>query len=207
MRKSMSKQQFNGQKSLSASVSARHSQLRDITLIALFTALISVCSIISITIPPAVPFTLQTLAVFLTGGILGMKRSMLSVLIYILIGSAGLPVFSQFKSGFATLLGPTGGYIIGFIATAFIVGLFRDKLGSRLWVGIVSMLLGLIACYVFGTAWFIIVWNSTNGGMELTKALELCVFPFLIFDGVKIIVAAVVSNRINRIKEIQRIIG
>lgn len=167
-------------------------------MIALFTALIAVCTMVTIPIPP-VPFTLQTLAVFLAGGLLGAKRGTISVFIYILLGTIGIPVFANFKGGFSALIGPTGGYIIGFLATALIVGLAYDKFGSKLWVMAVSMAIGLLACYIFGTVWFIIVYNQTKGGMDLLKALSICVTPFLAFDAVKIIVAAIVCNRLHKL--------
>jgi len=181
--------------------SKRKQTILDMVLIALFAAIIAVCAQITIPVPP-VPFTLQTLAVFLAGGLLGMKRGFFSVLIYILLGAVGVPVFAGFKGGFAALIGPTGGYIIGFIATVLIVGFFYDKFGSKLWITAVAMLVGLLACYVFGTAWFLIVYNQTKGGMDLLKALSLCVTPFLLFDAVKIAVAAILCNRLHKLIKI-----
>ncbi len=175
-----------------------HQGVVDMVMIALFTALIAVCTMVTIPIPP-VPFTLQTLAVFLAGGLLGTKRGTISVFIYILLGTIGIPVFANFKGGFSALIGPTGGYIIGFLATALIVGLAYDKFGSKLWVMAVSMAIGLLACYIFGTVWFIIVYNQTKGGMDLLKALSICVTPFLAFDAVKIVVAAIVCNRLRKL--------
>ena len=178
----------------------QNTQLRDMALISLFAALIAVCSMI--TIPTTVPFTLQTLAVYLAGSILGLKRGTASVLVYILLGAVGLPVFSQFKSGISAVIGPTGGYIIGFIATVIIIGFFRDRFGPKLWINIISMVLGSIACYVFGTIWFIIVFNQNTGGMDLIKALHICVVPFLLFDACKIAAAAFIANRISAIVKI-----
>ncbi len=171
---------------------------RDMVIIALFTALMAVCAQITIPVKP-VPFTLQTLAMFLAGSLLGAKRGAISILIYILLGTAGVPVFSEFKSGIAALIGPTGGYIIGFIVTVVIVGLAKDKLGSALWITALAMVVGLLGCYIFGTVWFVVVFNQTKGNMDLLKALSLCVFPFLLFDAVKIAAAAVLSNRLNKL--------
>ena len=197
-REKMNKPTENKQTSaVSKSRRKSSSQLRDMVLISLFAALIAVCS--QITIPTTVPFTLQTLAIFITGNVLGLKRGTASILVYILLGAVGLPVFAQFKSGFSALIGPTGGYIIGFIATIVIVGFFRDRFGSKLIINIIAMLLGCIACYIFGTIWFIIVYNQTTGGMDLLKALHICVIPFLLFDACKIGAAAIISNRINAI--------
>ena len=111
----------------------------DMAYIGMFTALITVCSWISI--PTTIPFTLQTFAVFLTVALIGTKRSFISVIIYILLGAVGLPVFSGFKGGVGALLGPTGGYIIGFLFTALITGLILDKIGKKIWIEAVAMIL------------------------------------------------------------------
>ena len=178
-----------------------HQGVVDMVMIALFTALIAVCTMVTIPIPP-VPFTLQTLAVFLAGGLLGAKRGTISVFIYILLGTIGIPVFANFKGGFSALIGPTGGYIIGFLATALIVGLAYDKFGSKLWITAVGMTIGLLVCYIFGTMWFVIMYNNTKGGMSIMKAVHICVIPFLLFDAIKIAVATILSNRLNKLLRI-----
>ncbi len=176
---------------------------KDIVLIAMFTALMAICAQITIPMPPPfVPFTLQTLAVFLAGSFLGMKRSIISITAYLLLGLVGVPVFAQFKGGLGALLGPTGGFIIGFVATAAIVGFFHDKWGDKIWVMVVAMALGLLACYLFGTVWFVILYNQSKGGMDLWKALSICVIPFLLFDAVKIIVASILSSRVHKIAKL-----
>lgn len=163
----------------------------DIVYIGLFAALIAVCAWISI--PLTVSFTLQTCAVCLTAGLLGWKRGTLTVLVYILLGMVGLPVFTGFKSGIAAVTGPTGGYIVGFIFTALIVGLAADRLGKRLWVNILFMAIGILVCYLFGTVWFMIAYKVT-----FVSALTTCVIPFLIPDAVKIAVAAILVNRLKK---------
>ena len=168
----------------------------DMAYIGMFTALITVCSWISI--PTTIPFTLQTFAVFLTVALIGTKRSFISVIIYILLGAVGLPVFSGFKGGVGALLGPTGGYIIGFLFTALITGLILDKIGKKIWIEAVAMILGLIVCYAFGTAWFITVYNKGNEAIGLMTALSWCVIPYLIPDGVKIALAILIEKRIGK---------
>jgi biotin transport system substrate-specific component len=126
--------------------------VRDMALIAIFTAMMTVCSWISV--PLTVPMTLQTFAVFLTAGLLGRRRGVLTVVLYILLGTFGLPVFAGFKGGPGALLGTTGGYITGFVFTALIVGLTVDRRGRSVPVLAASMALGLLVCYAFGTAWF-----------------------------------------------------
>ena len=169
---------------------------RDLVLIALFAALIALCA--WITIPSFVPFTMQTFAVFMAASLLGGKRGTLAVLVYILLGAVGLPVFSGFNSGLGYLAGKTGGYIIGFIALALTMwGV--TKIGGRGWVvrGI-GMVAGLLVCYAFGTAWFMNVYIRTSGPVTLMTVLSWCVIPYIIPDLIKIALALYLSNRIKR---------
>ena len=122
----------------------------DMVYIGLMACLMTICSWISI--PTVVPFTLQTMGVFLAVGLLGGKRGSLAVLVYILLGAVGLPVFSGFKGGIGALLGTTGGYIVGFLASALVMWAMEKAFGKAKWVLPVSMVLGLIACYAIGTA-------------------------------------------------------
>ena len=172
-----------------------NSKITDMVYIGLSAAIIAVCSWISI--PLTVPITLQTMGVVLISGLFGAKRGTLSTLLYILIGAIGVPVFSGFKSGFGVLLGSTGGYIIGFIFTALIVGIVSDKT-NKLWALILSMVVGIIVCYAFGTAWFAVVYAKTNEPASLATILGWCVIPFLIPDAVKIALAAVLTNRLKK---------
>ena len=167
----------------------------DMAVIALSTAMITVCAWISI--PTVVPFTLQTFAMFMAGGLLGAKKGTLSVIVYLAIGLAGLPVFAQFSGGPGVLFGITGGYMIGFVFTALTVGLMCDKLGRKLWALAVSMVLGLAVCYIFGTAWYLAVVYGTEINIEkILSAISLCIVPYLPFDALKIALAAILVNRI-----------
>ncbi len=177
----------------------RHSAILNLVYIAMSTAIITVCSQISIPLKIIVPFTLQTFAVFVIAALLGWKRGMISVVVYILLGLIGVPVFAQFSAGISTLLSPTGGYIIGFLFTAFIVGIMTDKLGKKVWVLTVSMVIGLLICYAFGTAWFIMIYNIRGDAMDLATSLSYCVYPFLIADALKIAVATVIVNRLDKV--------
>ena len=168
--------------------------VRDIAYIALFIALIALCS--WITIPLTVPITLQTFAVFVTVGLLGWRRGFLAVLLYLLLGAIGIPVFSGFSGGAGVLLGATGGYLIGFLFTALLTGLLIDRFGRRVFVMAVAMLAGLLVCYAFGTVWFMVVYASTSGAVGLGMALSWCVVPFLIPDAVKIALAILTVNRL-----------
>lgn len=172
-----------------------NSKVTDIVYIGLSAAIIAVCSWISI--PLTVPITLQTMGVVLISGLFGAKRGTFSTLLYILIGAIGVPVFSGFKSGFGVLLGSTGGYIIGFIFTALIVGIVSDKT-NKLWALVLSMIVGILVCYAFGTAWFAVVYAKTNEPASLATILGWCVIPFLLPDAVKIALAAVLTNRLKK---------
>ena len=169
---------------------------REIAYIGLCTALIAVCSWISI--PLTVPITLQTFAIFLTVALLGLKNGTITVLVYILLGAIGLPVFSGFKSGAAVLLGTTGGYIIGFLFSAIVVGLILKFFGKSTLVMFISMIIGLIVCYIFGTIWFMIVYMKNTGDIGLVSVLSWCVIPFIIPDIIKIILAIILYKLLSK---------
>lgn len=170
--------------------------VKDMAYIGLMAAVIAVCSMI--TIPGTVPFTLQTFAVFASLGLLGGKRGTLSVIVYILLGAVGLPVFAGFKGGLGVLFGMTGGYIIGFVASGLIYCAFTALWGNKLPVTVGAMLTGLIACYAIGTAWFMVVYSGTKGSIDLMGALGMCVFPFVIPDLVKTALAVVFDRLLLR---------
>lgn len=176
---------------------AKHrSATYDIVYVAQFAVLITVCSWISI--QTTIPFTLQTMGVFLAVNILGGRRGTLSVLVYILLGAIGIPVFSGFTGGIGILLGNTGGYIIGFLFSALAMWGIEYLFGNGRIVQLVSMLIGLFICYAFGTAWFMVVYTSANEPVSLAVVLGWCVFPFIIPDLVKIAVALIIGPRIRR---------
>ena len=166
----------------------------DMVYIALFAVLIAVGSWISI--PSAVPFTLQTLAVFCSAGLLGGKRAMLSIVVYIVLGAVGLPVFSGFNGGIGFLFGVTGGYIIGFILLALVYRVITELFGKKTVVSVAAMLSGLLACYALGTAWFMAVYAKTSGPIGLTTALGWCVIPFVIPDIIKLALAMALTKRL-----------
>ncbi len=168
----------------------------DLAYIAVCAALIAVCSWIQI--PTVVPFTLQTFAVFLALYFLGGKKGTLSVFIYIMLGLIGLPVFSGFKGGPAALFGMTGGYIMGFMLQAAIFWLFENIFGRKIWSEMLSLFLGLAACYAFGTAWFMFMWSGENGPISLMTALGLCVFPFVLIDIAKLLAAVTLGKILRR---------
>ena len=168
----------------------------DMAYIGLFAVVIAICSWISI--PTVVPFTLQTFAVFLAVAVLGGKRGTLAVIVYVLLGAVGLPVFSGFKGGIGVLLNTTGGYIIGFVFSALVMWAFEKSFGKKTWALILSMVLALAVCYAFGTVWFMIVYAKNVGAVGLSAVLGWCVIPFIIPDLAKITLAFILSNRISK---------
>lgn len=168
----------------------------DLAYTALFTVLLAVCA--WITVPLTVPFTLQTFGVFAALGVLGGRRGTHAVAAYLLLGLAGLPVFSGFRGGPGVLLGTTGGYILGFLASALLYWAVTARFGTRPGVMAAAMVLGLVVCYGFGTAWFLAAYARTTGPMGLWTALGLCVFPFIVPDLAKLALALALSRRLAR---------
>ena len=170
-------------------------QVTDLAYIAMGASLIAICSWISI--PTTVPFTLQTFAVFFVLLLLGGERGTLAALVYVLLGAVGVPVFSGFSGGIGVLLGNTGGYILGFLFAGLIYMLFMKIFKKNIYIKIAALVLGLLVCYVFGTAWFMYVYMQNTGEIGLIAVLNLCVFPFIIPDLVKMAIAVVIAKRIG----------
>lgn len=175
------------------------SAVYDITVTAVFAALIAVCSWITIPIGE-VPFTMQTFAVCCAAGLLGAKRGVTATLIYIILGAVGVPVFSGFRGGIGVIMGTTGGYIIGFLLTALCTGIFSDKFNKKLPALISGMVLGTLLCYTLGTAWYMVVYTAKTGAVGVSAVLMNCVVPFIIPDAAKISVAAFAVSRLKNIK-------
>lgn len=173
-----------------------HSKTLSMTYMAIFAALIAICSWISI--PASVPFTMQTFAIFLTCGLLGGKRSTIAVLVYLLLGAIGLPVFAGFSGGLGALFGMTGGYLIGFVFIGLIAWLFEKLFGKKAPALIAALVVGLIVCYAFGTAWFMFMYTKNVGSIGLTGVLGMCVFPFIIPDLIKMALALILTNRLKK---------
>lgn len=173
---------------------------RALCYIAVATALLCVCAWIALPLGD-IPFTLQTLGVFLIGGLLGWKRAILAVTAYLLLGFVGVPVFAGFTGGAGKILSPTGGYLVGFLCTGLVCGvageLFAEKKGGRATLALgVGMFLGLLLCYAFGTLWFLLL-TAQGQGVSVWTALTLCVFPYLPLDLVKIFPAVVLTKKLR----------
>ena len=145
----------------------------------------------------AVPFTLQTFAVFAVLLILGGERGTIATLIYVLMGAIGIPVFAGFSGGLGIVLGSTGGYIVGFIFMGLIFIAMTKAFGNKAVVEIAALLIGLFVCYAFGTAWFMYIYMRDTGAVGLLTVLSWCVFPFFIPDIIKLVLAFAISKRIE----------
>ena len=172
------------------------SSLKLLIVSAFFAALTAVFSQIALPLPfTPVPINLATLSVFLAGSLLGPRYGAASQLIYLGLGLVGVPVFSQFTGGPAIVLGPTGGYIIGYALAALTIGVLFERSASprrRPLPEILFYAVGLLACYIPGTLWFMFQTQT-----PLLPSLTLCVFPFLPGDGIKIAAAFLVSRRLR----------
>lgn len=170
----------------------------DTALTALMTAVIVVCSLAAVPFG-SVPITLQTFAICVSVGLLGVKRGVVCVLLYLLLGIAGLPVFSGFQGGIGVLLGPTGGYVLGFIPMVIVSGLIIQNCEKKAVVHFLAFVAGLIVCYFVGTIWFVYVYSVEK--TDFLAALSVCVLPYVIPDVVKLILASVLIRSVNeRIK-------
>ena len=174
--------------------------VKRIVLISLMAVLISICS--WITIPSTVPFTMQTFAVFCSLVLLGGRDGLVAILLYVVLGAIGVPVFSNFQGGIGHLLGPTGGYIIGFIATGIIYFLFelifkKYEGRKRIAFEIFALTLGLIACYLIGTIWFYVITKGES--YSFFKILLICVIPYIIPDLIKLGLAFVIFIKLKKI--------
>ncbi len=164
---------------------------RSIAFTALLTAIVCVLSPITIPIGP-VPISLGTLAIYIVCSVLDWKHGLAAVTAFIALGMMGVPVFTGYANGWARIPGPTGGYIIGYIPMAIIIGLIVDRFDKHLAVYPLAMTAGTAVLYTFGTAWFVL-WMKTSVG----AALMACVVPFLVIDLCKIILSSVLAYKLR----------
>lgn len=161
-------------------------------LCAVFAALTAVCS--QIQIPLAViPINLALFAVHLNAALLPKRYAALSMLAYLLLGLAGVPVFVGFRGGVGALFGNTGGYIVGYVVSAYLTAWLLEKWGRNWPRMALAMAAGVLACYAFGTAWYMML-----TGVSLAASLGACVLPFLPGDAVKIALAVLLALRLEK---------
>ncbi len=163
------------------------------TRCALMAALLCVLSPISIPLSSLVPISLASLMVMLAGSVLGSKEGTVSVLIYLLCGMAGLPVFAEFSSGITVLFGVTGGFVFGYLPLAYLSGYFYEKEKDTKSLAI-GTILGTIVLYALGSFWFMIYLKT-----DLLKALLACVLPFLPGDAVKIFLVCLLTPKLRAV--------
>lgn len=171
-------------------------KLIDLCVISLSCAIICVSAWIAV--PLTVSITLQTFAVCACAGLLGTKKGLLTIILYICLGLVGLPVFTGFRGGIGVLFGVTGGYIIGFIFTGLIVGLAADIFGRKMYIMLISMVIGIAVLYMFGSVWYWILYTNKTGSASMKTILANCVLPFIGVDIIKIILASVVVSRLYK---------
>lgn len=180
---------------------------KELVEIALFAAVLCVIAPFTIPVPVSpVPLSLATFGVYLAAVLLGAKRGACCVLVYLLLGMIGLPVFSGFNGGIGVLAGPTGGYLLGYVLCAWIVGWLVKKQvplkkmksrGRQVMWNMFAMTLGTLVCYTMGTTWFLVV---MSGSYTVTQALLVCVVPYLVFDFIKVLAAAMMAEPVKIIR-------
>lgn len=169
-----------------------------LALIGVMAAVTCILGPLSIPLPfSPVPISLTNLAVYFSVYVLGMKKGSISYVIYLLIGLVGIPVFSSFTGGPGKLLGPTGGYLIGFLFMAVICGFFIDKWPDKRYMGFLGMAIGTLVCYLFGT-----VWLAYQAELSFSAALTAGVIPFIPGDIIKMLIAMFIGPEIvKRLKK------
>ncbi len=171
-------------------------ETKDYILLAMFAALTAVLAQIIIPLPfSPVPISLATLSIFVAGGLLGGVKGGLSQLVYVLLGAIGLPVFAGMNGGFGVIAGPTGGYLLGYVAGAFVIGIL--KFPKVFWGYALSMVFGICVCYTIGTVWYTVVMGTT-----FVSALMMCVVPFIPGDILKICLAALLVMKLKKVIQI-----
>lgn len=167
-------------------------KLRTMIITALFAAIIGVMAQLFIPLP-LVPITGQTLAIGLAATILGAKYGTYSVLLYLVIGAAGVPVFAEFQAGISRLVGPTGGFLVGFVPTVFVMGWMMEKLGFTFRVALWANLIGMFITLSFGTYWL-----KISADLSWTAALASGFTPFLIGGVIKAFLAAWIGIMVRK---------
>ncbi len=175
-------------------MSSDNSKIKQMVLVSLMTAIICMLAPISLTLPTSpIPISLGNMVICFTVTILGMKKGSLSVLIYLLLGLAGVPVFSNFTGGVGKLLGPTGGYLIGYLLLALTLGFFVDHYENHIVFHSLGAFLGMLLLYLFGT-----VWLALQLDLSFTAALWIGVIPYIPLDILKIIVALSIGMHLRK---------
>ncbi|MGL5329404.1 MAG: biotin transporter BioY [Peptostreptococcaceae bacterium] len=174
---------------------------KNLIICSLFASITSILAQISIPFPGGVPLTMQTLAVLLTGVILGSKKGFISQCIYILLGTIGMPVFANFSGGIQSIIGPTGGFILSFPIMAFIIGFICERYNNK-FIIFGAMVIGCIVNYIAGTIQFSIVTN-----LPIIASFLRCVAPFILMDIIKITLSTIIGIKLTQNKSIQGVLN
>ena len=172
-------------------------QLRMMVYASLFAALTAVGAFLAIPIGP-VPIVLQNMFVYLAGLMLGGRWGLASVGVYLLAGACGLPIFAGGLGGIGRFIGPTGGYLVGYLPAVFIIGKISQKQNPRMVSDVLAMICGTLVLYACGVSWLKIV-----TGMSAARALALGMFPFLIGDALKIAAAAAIAKALRPVIRVE----
>lgn len=166
---------------------------KQLVICSIFAAITSILAQISIPLPfTAVPLSMQITAIVITGLLLGAKCGVVSVVIYLLLGAIGLPVFTMFKGGINVLFGPTGGYLLAYPLMVFIIGYSKEKFGFGVKT-VLNMLLALLLVYILGTIMFSVITGNT-----IAQSIILCVVPFVLPDLIKLVLAFSISSAVSK---------
>lgn len=167
--------------------------VKDLTFMALMVAITAICAWITIPVY-VVPFTMQTFAVFATLLLLGGTKGTLAILAYLLLGTVGVPVFAGFSGGVSKIVGPTGGYLIGFVFQGLVYIVYEKLTSMKVWHKITALVIGLFVCYLFGTVFFVL----SMGKYTFGAALGMCVLPYIVPDLAKLVLAWGVSTAVSK---------
>lgn len=173
----------------------------DLVICSLFAAMTAVLAQISIPFPGGVPLTLQLLSVSLCGILLGSKKGFISILVYVILGAIGLPVFAGFTGGFQYIIGYSGGFLVSFPIVALIIGLISERTNNMVFI-FLSAILGLLINYTVGSLVFSLVTNSS-----IMAAISSCVIPFIFTDLVKILIATAIGVKLKQNVSIKKVLN
>ncbi len=174
----------------------RRTRVRDLTYISFSTVLIILSAWIKI--PFVIPFTLQTFGIAFAVILLGGKRAFISILLYIILGAIGLPVFSGFTGGIGILFGSTGGYILGFLFLPLLAWLFSLSKKTLKHSNTIALFLGQLLCYILGTVWYLLLYADSFTLYTLLSIVSICVLPFILPDAAKLLLAHIVANKLKK---------
>ena len=171
----------------------RKSNIQELCMVGLTASLICVIAPISVLLPAGVPMTLQTFIITLIAIILGAKPAFTATLIYVLLGSFGLPVFSNFTGGWQSIVGPTGGFILSFPIMAYIIGWASDTYCKRKYSLLIGIIIGTVVNFLCGVCIYCLVTNSS-----LFVGLTTCVLPFIPLAIIKALLAYLIGIKIKQ---------